>query len=429
MNNTNKNQTGCVPGRRPMNDRAFDDTQPPGDAQRRLAVLFAVVFVDMLGFGILLPLIPFYGVRLGLSADWLTLVISLHALFQFIGAPILGRLSDRHGRRPILLLSMAGHAFAYMLLAFADSIVLLAASRIISGFTSGNLSAAYAYASDLSRPAERSATLARISAAFALGLTFGPLLGALLTGRVDPAAANLHAPALASGVLSLLSCVSILWLLPESPRHAAGRREVAAGLRQPHAATIEQPAFVRWALCLSMLVIVFSAVRETLFALWMHDKFDFDTFTIGAVIAAHGLMVAAVQLFGAGRLAAGIGERRLVLVGIAAYACSWLGLSLSSGVVTVILAMTFSALATAVFATSLQSLLTQAVSDAERGGVLGALQSSSALARFVGAAISGTLYAALGPDAPFFIGALAMLPALWMGRSLRRQLSLAGVAR
>ena len=178
-----------------------------------------------------------------------------------------------------------------------------------------------------------------------------------------------------------------------------------------------------------MLVIVFSAVRETLFALWMHDKFDFDTFTIGAVIAAHGLMVAAVQLFGAGRLAAGIGERRLVLVGIAAYACSWLGLSLSSGVVTVILAMTFSALATAVFATSLQSLLTQAVSDAERGGVLGALQSSSALARFVGAAISGTLYAALGPDAPFFIGALAMLPALWMGRSLRRQLSLAGVAR
>ena len=111
-----------------MNDRAFDDTQPPGDAQRRLAVLFGVVFVDMLGFGILLPLIPFYGVRLGLSADWLTLVISLHALFQFIGAPILGRLSDRHGRRPILLLSMAGHAFAYMLLAFADSIVLLAAS-------------------------------------------------------------------------------------------------------------------------------------------------------------------------------------------------------------------------------------------------------------------------------------------------------------
>lgn len=416
-----------------MSDRAFDSTQTPGDANRRLAVLFGVVFVDLLGFGILLPLIPFYGVRLGLSAEWLTLVISLHALFQFIGAPILGRLSDRHGRRPILLFSMAGHALAYALLSFADSVLLLAASRIISGFTSGNLSAAYAYASDLSRPGERTATLARISAAFALGLTFGPLLGAMLTGRVDPAAANLHAPALAAALLSLLSCLSILWLLPESPRLGERRREdreVGRRAEVPtHHPASEHPPFVRLALALSVLVIVFSAVRETLFALWMHDKHGFDTFTIGVVIAVHGLLVAAVQLVGAGRLSAGIGERRLVSVGIAAYACSWLGLGLSSNLMTVILAMIFSALATAVFATSLQSLLTQSVGDAARGGVLGALQSSSALARFIGAAISGTLYAAFGFDAPFFIGALAMLPALLVGRSLRRQLTLAGVAR
>lgn len=415
-----------------MSDRAFDNTQPPVDAKRRLVVLFGVVFVDLLGFGILLPLIPFYGVRLGLSAEWLTLVISLHALFQFIGAPILGRLSDRHGRRPILLFSMAGHACAYALLAFADSVVLLAVSRIISGFTSGNLSAAYAYASDLSRPGERTATLARISAAFALGLTFGPLIGALLAGPVDPDAANLYAPALAAGLLSLVSCLSILWLLPESPRFAARRAEDHEArreddrLQQP---SREQPPVVRLALVLSVLVIVFSAVRETLFALWMHDKHGFDMFTIGMVIAAHGLMVAAVQLLGAGRLAAGIGERRLVSVGIAAYAISWLGLGLSFDLATVILAMTFSALATAVFATSLQSLLTQAVGDAARGGVLGALQSSAALARFIGAAISGTLYAGFGFDAPFFIGALAMLPALLVGRSLRRQLALAGVAR
>jgi len=407
-----------------MSDRAFDNTQPPIDAKRRLVVLFGVVFVDLLGFGILLPLIPFYGVRLGLSAEWLTLVISLHALFQFIGAPILGRLSDRHGRRPILLFSMAGHAFAYALLAFADSVALLAVSRIISGFTSGNLSAAYAYASDLSRPGERTATLARISAAFALGLTFGPLLGALLAGPVDPDAANLQAPALAAGLLSLVSCLSILWFLPESPRFASRPAEDREARRYD-----EHPPFVRLALALSVLVIVFSAVRETLFALWMHDKHGFDMFTIGMVIAMHGLMVAAVQLLGAGRLATGIGERRLVSVGIAAYAFSWLGLGLSSDLATVILAMTFSALATAVFATSLQSLLTQAVGDAARGGVLGALQSSAALARFIGAAISGTLYAVFGFDAPFFIGALAMLPALLVGRSLRRQLTLAGVAR
>jgi len=407
-----------------MGDTTADSTRPPDDARRRIAVLFGVVFVDLLGFGILLPLIPFYGVRLGLSAEWLTLVISLHALFQFIGAPILGRMSDRYGRRPVLLFSMAGHAFAYALLAFADHVAVLALSRIISGFTSGNLAAAYAYAADLSRPAERTATLARISAAFALGLTFGPLLGALLAGPVDPDAANLHGPALAAGLLSLTSFVSILLFLPESPRV----RECVAGA--PAASGIrEQPAFVRLALVLSVLVIVFSAVRETLFALWMHDKHGFNTLTIGLVIAIHGLMVAAVQLLGAGRLAAGIGERRLVSVGIVAYALSWLGLAVSSGLATVILAMVFSAMATAVFATSLQSLLTQAVSDAGRGGVLGALQSSSALARFIGAAISGTLYASFGFDAPFFIAALAMLPALLLGHSLRRQLTVAGIAR
>lgn len=407
-----------------MSDRAANNMRRPIDAKRRIAVLFGVVFVDLLGFGILLPLIPFYGVRLGLSAEWLTLVISLHALFQFIGAPILGRLSDRHGRRPVLLFSMAGHALAYGLLAFADSVALLALSRIISGFTSGNLSAAYAYASDISRPEDRSATLARISAAFALGLTFGPLLGALLTGPVDPAAANLHAPATVAGMLSLVSFLSILVFLPESPRlptrHPTRDMSTARG---------ERPPYLTLALSLSVLVIVFSAVRETLFALWMHDKHGFNTLTIGTVIAVHGLMVAAVQLFGAGRLAAGIGERRLISVGIAAYALSWLGLGLSSNLPTVILAMTFSALATAVFATSLQSLLTQAVGDAVRGRVLGALQSSSALARFIGAAMSGTLYASFGFDAPFFIGAFAMLPALWVGHSLRRQLTLAGVAR
>lgn len=425
-----------------MNGTSGEEAPTRPEIRRRTAVLFGVVFVDLLGLGILLPLVPFYGVRLGLSAETLTLVISLHALFQFLGAPLLGRLSDRYGRRPILLFSMAGHAVAYLVLAFADSIWLLALSRVLSGFTSGNLSAAYAYGSDLSGPAERTGMLARISAAFALGLTFGPLLGAALAGPGDPAAANLQAPALAACVLSTLSFLSILFFLPESPRRPDRAGDAVAamssGAMSSGAASSggtssaelnpQRQPFVRIALLLSLLVIMFSAMRETLFALWMHDKYGFDVTVTGAVIALHGLLVAAVQLFGASRLSVRFGEQQLLTVGIVAYGASWLGLGLSTGLPAVLAAMTLSALGTALFATSLQSLLTQAVGPSVRGGVLGALQSSSALARFLGAALSGTLYGRVGPDAPFLIGALAMIPAFFVGRRLRRNLAAQRVA-
>lgn len=410
-----------------MNGTSGEEAPARPEVRRRTAVLFGVVFVDLLGLGILLPLVPFYGVRLGLSAETLTLVISLHALFQFLGAPLLGRLSDRHGRRPVLLFSMAGHAVAYLVLAFADSIWLLALSRVLSGFTSGNLSAAYAYGSDMSGPTDRTTMLARISAAFALGLTFGPLLGAALAGPGDPAAANLQSPALAACALSTLSFLSILFFLPESPRRPDREGNAAAALSSAEPGLQRLP-FVRIALLLSLLVIVFSAMRETLFALWMHDKHGFEVTVTGAVIALHGLLVAAVQLFGTGRLSVRFGEQQLLNFGIVAYGASWLGLGLSTGLPAVLAAMTLSALGTALFATSLQSLLTQAVGPAVRGGVLGALQSSSALARFLGAALSGTLYGQISPDAPFLIGALAMIPAFFVGRRLRRNLAAQRVA-
>jgi len=408
-----------------MNGTAHHPALPRSEFRRRTAVLFGVVFVDLLGLGILMPLLPYYGVRLGLSAQTLTLVISLHALFQFIGAPILGRLSDRYGRRPVLLFSMAGHALAYVVLAMADTIWLLALSRILSGFTSGNLSAAYAYGSDISAPSERTATLARISAAFALGLTFGPLAGAILAGPGDPGAANFVAPALAAATLSAISFLSILLFLPESPRKTSqSSASDAAGSVTEGTTFGAAPPFVRLAMALAVLVIGFAAMREMLFALWMHDKHGFGTAATGGVIAAHGLLVAVVQWFGTGRLSRRFGEGRLLTAGIAAYGIGWLGLGLSTGFAAVLAAMVFSALGTALFATSLQSMLTMAVGDSMRGSVLGTLQSSSALARFLGAAICGTLYGQFGIDAPFMIGALAMIPALLLCQHLLKRIDL-----
>ncbi len=384
----------------------------PADAQRRVTVLLLIVFIDLLGFGVLIPLIPFYAVRLGLSPDWVTLVIALHSLMQFVGAPILGRLSDRHGRRPVLAISMAGHALAYALLIFSDSLALLVVSRLLSGITSANLAAAYAYISDVTPPARRAASLARLSAAFALGFALGPALGGLLAGNVSPEQADLALPAMAATALSLLALVAIVLFLPEShqPRPVvagAPARPPPPGRRQ-----LLRDGALAFMVSLALLVLMFAAMRESLLSLWLHDRLAFDAHTIGLVFTVNGLMIAVVQFAVTGRLASLFGEMATLRVGIACYGLSWLGLVLAPNLPLVLVSIAINAIGTALFGTSLQTLVSLRAAATTRGAVMGLYQSSSSLARFLGAAFSGTLFGQLGPNVPFALGAAAMLPAM-----------------
>jgi MFS family permease len=389
--------------------------QPPklaeSDVRRRVAVLLLIVFVDLLGFGILIPLIPFYAVRLGLTAEWVTVVIALHSLMQFVGAPILGKLSDRHGRRPVLAISMAGHVFAYLLLTVSDSLPLLIASRLLSGITSANLAAAYAYISDVTPPARRAAGLARLSAAFALGFALGPAIGGLLAGDASPLTADLVKPALAAGGLSALAFLGILLFLPEShaPRAAA-----AATPRSPTPGRLELLRDTALALMvtLALTVLMFAAMRESLLSLWLHDRLAFDAHTIGMVFTVNGLTIALVQFTVTGHLAQRFGEMRTLRAGIVAYGLSWLGLVFAPSFAWVLAAIAVGALGTALFGTSLQTLVSLRAEQGTRGAVMGLYQSSSSLARFFGAAFSGTVYGQLGQNVPFALGAAAMLPAL-----------------
>jgi MFS family permease len=385
----------------------------PGDANRRVAVLLLIVFVDLLGFGVLIPLIPFYAVRLGVPAEGVTLVIALHSLMQFVGAPVLGRLSDRHGRRPVLAISMAGHALAYALLIVSDSLPLLIASRLLSGVTSANLAAAYAYISDVTPPDRRAASLARLSAAFALGFALGPAIGGLLAGGVSPEQADLVKPAVAAALFSMLALVGIMLFLPEShhphrgapagaprPRPPPGRRELL------------RDGALAFMVGLALLVLAFAAMRESLLSLWLHDRLAFDAHTIGLVFTVNGLAIAAVQFTITGRLASRFGEMTTLRIGILCYGLSWLGLVLAPGLALVLVAIAVNAVGTALFGTSLQTLVSLRSPPATRGAVMGLYQSSSSLARFLGAAFSGTLFGQLGPNVPFAIGAAAMLPAM-----------------
>jgi DHA1 family tetracycline resistance protein-like MFS transporter len=385
----------------------------PGDLRRRLAVLWLIVFVDLLGFGVLIPLIPFYAVRLGLSAEWVTPVIALHSLMQFVGAPLLGRLSDRYGRRPVLALSMAGHVAAYVLLAFSDSLAWLIASRLLSGFTSGNLSAAYAYVSDVTPVERRATSLARISAAFALGFAIGPALGGWLAGAADPVSANLASPALMAAALSTLALVGILAFLPES--HVGTRRSANAAMarEKPSAriAALRDPA-LRLMVILCLCVLTFAAMRESLMSLWLHDRLAYDTHAIGMVFTINGFTVAFAQFVLVGPLARQFGEMVTLRAGVVCYGISWAGLLLAHDLPSVLSATAIGAFGTALFGTSLQTLVSLRAAPTTRGAIMGMYQSSSSLARFSGAASSGTLYGQLGRDVPFLFGAVAMLPAL-----------------
>ena len=189
----------------------------PGPKPRfAVPILFAVVFIDLVGFGILAPLVPFYVERLGARPELITLIIAAHPLAQSLAMPLWGTLSDRRGRRPVLLASMFGHGAAYLLLGFADSLWLLLLARILSGATSANLSTAYAYIADVTTPEERAGAMGRVSSAFGLGFAIGPALGGLLAGGTTMDDANLLRPAIAAALFSFSAFLAIFAFLPET---------------------------------------------------------------------------------------------------------------------------------------------------------------------------------------------------------------------
>lgn len=372
-----------------------------------MAVLFGVVFIDLIGFGILMPLLPFYAERLGASPALITLIVASHSLAQFLFAPLWGRLSDRVGRRPVLAVSMLGHAAAYLLLANAGTLWLMLLSRILSGATSANLSTAFAYASDMSGAEERAAALGKVSAAFGLGVATGPILGGLLAGGGDIASANLARPAVFAAGISLLSFLSILVFLPESrtpaPRAAA---EVKDGAFAPL-----MDGAIRAALALVVVVVLCMAMRESILALWANHQLRLSAALLGVVFAYNGAVIATLQFFFIGRLARRFGELRLLQTAIVLLAISWLLLTQVERIEGLLVAMTLSALGTGLFQTTIATVLSRISPEDKRGSTMGLYQSSNSIARFTGQAGAGSLYGGLGVNAPFMIGAAAMVPA------------------
>jgi MFS family permease len=388
--------------------------------------LFAVVFIDLVGFGIVIPLVPFFAERLGARPELITLIIALHALCQAAAMPMWGAMSDRRGRRPVLLVSMLGHAGSYLMMGFADSLWILALARILSGVTAANLSTAYAYISDITTPEERAGAMGKLSAAFGLGFAVGPAIGGLLAGGDTMADANLMRPAVAAAIFSLASAVAIWLFLPET-QHAAARAEARSASRSLVAdfRLVTRRPVVTMMLGLALLVVTFMAVRESIFPLWAHYRLGFNARELGITLGYTGALISGVQFLGMGKLSKRFGELGLVKAAVALFAAAWIGLVLAGDLLTCLVALTAQSLGTAFFQTSMQSLISKRAGASERGLVLGVYQSSSALARFMGQAAAGTLYGQIGMNAPFLIGATVMVPAMWLALRIGRRLDAA----
>ncbi len=376
-----------------------------------MPVLFLITFVNLLGFGLIIPLLPFYVERVGGSPEIITLIIALYSLLQFITAPVLGRLSDKYGRRIILIWTMAGTVLAYVLLGIAESLWLVIVARTLGGVMGGNLSVTYAYVSDISSPQDRPKSMGLIGAAFSLGFMLGPALGGLLAGS-DMATANFFLPAMIAAGLSTIALMGVLIILPESLKPEIR----AQNSDRPHVDMSTQLQIVfskrTLAILIAIAFLVFAAwtVVQSIFALWANRVLDFGPTQIGLIFAYSGMVGVACQVILIGPLAKLVSEKTIVLLTIIAMCLGLITLSGATNLSYTLLSMTLLSASHSVFFPVISSLVSKEATETDRGVVLGVFQGVSSLGRVAGPTFAGAAFAQLGYNVPYLIGAAIMLP-------------------
>jgi MFS transporter, DHA1 family, tetracycline resistance protein len=374
---------------------------PTGTKRSRIGVIFFTVLIDLIGFGIVLPILPFFAQRFGAAGLGYGAVIGVYSLMQFVATALLGKLSDRIGRRPIILATTIINATGYLLFAFAGSYWVLFLSRVVSGFAGGNISAAQAYIADITSPAERSRGMGLIGAAFGIGFSLGPAIAGIASHFAGPTA-----PGLVAVALSLANFVSAYFILPESLSHEHRVKRPLfdfAHIGQAFARRRLRPLMLVWT-----LVPFGFAGYTVVLPLHAAAALGWKERELAILFTMIGLTAATVQGWVFGKVVRRTGERTLVIAGT-------LGMALSIGVIPfvhtslLLYAWTFVlAASNSVFAPAATGLVSVYAERTEQGTVLGAAQAVGALGRTFGPPAIGTLYDMLSATVAFLMAAGVM---------------------
>ncbi len=382
----------------------------------RIGALFLFSMVDTLGFGIVIPLVPYMADRFGASPALITPILGSYSLCQLFAAPWWGRLSDRFGRRPILMSSLAGACLSYVILAGARNLWWLLASRMLAGLMAGNIAAAFAYASDVSAPEKRAASMGLVGAAIGVGFTLGPPLGGLLAGP-DAHSANFTAPAVVSVALSLAAIVLVRFVLPES--HAGEHRRAHPEPRQRSLKLLRERAPLAFIAGATLLVTYSQSILESIFAIWALHRYGLGPRAVGLLLFTVALPALLMQGGLVRVLAPRFGEVRLAAAGALVYVAGLTQLALAPTLAATVVGLLLCGLGLGAYNPSASALASRQAHGNERGAVMGTYVASASLARVLGPLSSGAIYALLGPAAPFLAGACAALPAVWLVRRAR----------
>jgi DHA1 family tetracycline resistance protein-like MFS transporter len=376
-----------------------------------MPVLFLIIFVNVLGFGLIIPLLPFYVERLGGSPEVVTLIVALYSLLQFLTAPLIGRLSDTFGRRPVLAWTTLGTVLAHLLLGVADSLWLVILARSLGGVMAGNLGVAYAYAADITTHENRARAMGILSAAFSLGFMFGPGIGGLLAGS-DVETANFMLPAFSAAALTVIAWFGILFFLPESvrPEDRRGHQDSPkVSLAEQIRVTFKSRLLASMAV-ISFLLYMAWTLFLAIFALWANRVLDHGPAEIGFLFMYSGLVGAVSQFTLIGPLAKRIGEINVVLATVIAMIAGLLLMAVAATPFVTLVAMTLLSAAHSIFTPIVTTVASKKSSPRDRGVILGVFQSIGGLGRVAGPLFSGAAFAQLGYSSPFQIGAAVMVP-------------------
>jgi DHA1 family tetracycline resistance protein-like MFS transporter len=374
---------------------------PPAPGRAALAVVYTTVFIDLLGFGIILPSLPYYARELGASGFRLGVLFTSYSLAQLFGSTLLGRLSDRHGRRPILLLSLAGSSASMALSGLAGSLWMLAAARALAGLFGGSIATAQAYIADATPREERARSMGLLGASIGIGFVLGPALGAAILALGWGFAGS----AFTASALAALNLLVAWRRLPESRRE--GVRTDRLTLRG-FAALLARPNLWQALAATFLTTFAFVALEATL-AFLVKDRFQITERRFGGMLVYVGLVVIGVQGGLIGRLTRAFGVRRVAVAGEFLMGASLLSLPFSGSAAAMLAVLGLASAGQAMCSPTLSTLVSHAGTPADHGTLLGAGQSLAAAARAASPLLAGALYDAQ-PAAPYVLsGVLAAL--------------------